>query len=215
MAKFEDWIRDAEAKIKVLNLNSEEEKKDFIKSCVGHGLLEFWMKEVRVRIKTVLRDNTVQPPFTEQPVHTYADILQETRSQRIKIVSQESAVIDLLRIEQRDGHFTDFMSEIEDQEKLCQVNTKPITSDSLRKMAILADRTDRTLAEKAIGEGYSLTQFISWETSRANIDAMQELQRNSTSTFRVEKYEELNSQDADLPGSTFSGPRWRSWRCTS
>ena len=202
--KFEDWIRDAEAKIKVLKLNSDDEKKDFIKSCAGHELLEFWLKEARIRFETVPRDDTVQPPIPEQAAHTYEEILKETRKQLMKIVSQERAVIDLFRIEQRDRHFTDFLSEIEDQEKLCQVNTKPITSDSLRKMAILAGLKDRTLAEKAIGEEYSLTQIIqtaiSRETSRANVDAMQGLQKNGTPTYRVQKYEEqeLDLQDAEV-----------------
>ena len=147
------------------------------------------------------RDDTAQPPLPEQAAHTYKEILKETRKQLMKIVSQERAVIDLFRIEQRDKHFTDFLSEIEDQEKLCQVNTKPITSDSLRKMAILAGLKDRTLAEKAIGEEYSLTQIIqtaiSRESSRANVDAMQGLQRHGTPTYRVQRYEEqeLDPQD--------------------
>ena len=81
---------------------------------------------------------------------------------------------------------------------------KPITSDSLRKMAILAGLKDRTLAEKTIGEEYSLTQIIqtaiSQETSRANVDAMQGLQRNGNPTYRVQKYEEqeLDLQDAEV-----------------
>ena len=102
--KFEDWIRDAEAKIKVLKLNTEEEKKDFIKSCAGHELLEFWLKEARIRFETVLRDDTAQPPLPEQAAHTYKEILKETRKQLMKIVSQERAVIDLFRIEQRDKY---------------------------------------------------------------------------------------------------------------
>ena len=102
--KFEDWIRDAEAKIKVLKLNTDEEKKDFIKSCVGHELLEFWLKEARIRFETVPRDDTVQPPLPEQAAHTYKEILKETRKQLMEIVSQERAVIDLFRIEQRDKY---------------------------------------------------------------------------------------------------------------
>ena len=200
--KFEDWIRDAEAKIKVLKLNTDEEKIDFIKSCAGHELLELWMKEVRIRFETIPRDDTAQPPVPEQPAHTYAEILKETRSQLMKIVSQERAVIDLFRIEQKDRHFTEFLSEVEDQEKLCQISTKPITSDSLRKMAILAGLKDRTLAEKAIGEGYSITQLIqaaiSRETSRANVDAMQGLQKNSAPTYRVQEYGELDPEAAEV-----------------
>ena len=68
-------------------------------------------------------------------------------------------------------------------------HTKPITSDGLRKIAIRAGMKDRTLAEKAIGGGYSLTKIIqtamSQATSRANVDTMQGLQRNSTPTYRV------------------------------
>ena len=73
--------------------------------------------------------------------------------------------------------------------KVMPGHTKPITSDSLRKIAIQAGMKDRTLAEKAIGGGYSLTKIIqtvmSQATSRANVDTMQGLQRNSTPTYRV------------------------------
>ena len=200
--KFEDWIRDAEAKIKVLKLNTDQEKIDFIKSCAGHELIEFWAKEVRVRFESVPGDNTAQPPVQELAAHSYAEILRETRAQLMKIISQERAFIDLMRIEQKDRNFNDFLSDIEDQEKLCQISTKPITTDSLKKMAILAGLKDRTLAEKAIGEGYSLTQLIqtavSRETSRANVDAMQGLQKSSTSVYKLQDCEEIDPGAAEV-----------------
>ena len=200
--KFEDWIRDAEAKIKVLQLNTDQEKIDFIKSCAGHELIEFWTKEARVRFEPVARDDDAQPPVPEQAAHTYTEILRETRRQLMKIISQERAFIDLMRIEQNDRNFNEFLSDIEDQEKLCQIATKPITSDSLKKMAILAGLKDRTLAEKAIGEGYTLTQLIqtavSRETSRANVDAMQGLQKSSTSVYRMQDYEEIDGGAAEV-----------------
>ena len=200
--KFEDWIRDAEAKIKVLQLNTDQEKIDFIKSCAGHELIEFWTKEARVRFEPVPRDDDAQPPVPEQAAHTYTEILRETRRQLMQIISQERAFIDLMRIEQNDRNFNEFLSDIEDQEKLCQIATKPITSDSLKKMAILAGLKDRTLAEKAIGEGYTLTQLIqtavSRETSRANVDAMQGLQKSSTSVYRMQDYEEIDGGAAEV-----------------
>ena len=68
-------------------------------------------------------------------------------------------------------------------------HTKPITSDSLRKKAMRAGMKDRTLAEKAILGGNSRTKIIqtamSLATSRANVDTMQGLQRNSTPAYRV------------------------------
>ena len=199
---FEDWIREAEAKIKVLKLNADQEKIDFIKSCAGHELIEFWAKEVRVRFESVPGDNTAQPPVPEQAAHLYAEILRETRAQLMKIISQERAFIDLMRIEQKDRNFNDFLSDVEDQEKLCQISTKPITTDSLKKMAILAGLKDRTLAEKAIGEGYSLTQLIqtavSRETSRANVDAMQGLQKSSTSVYKLQDCEEIDPGAAEV-----------------
>ncbi len=46
--KFQDWRSDAEAKMKVLGITQSQKKVDFVRSCAGAELLEFWRKEARI-----------------------------------------------------------------------------------------------------------------------------------------------------------------------
>ena len=46
---FQDWLRDVETKMNVLDI-TEEKKKNFLQSCAGHEGLEFWNKEARVLV---------------------------------------------------------------------------------------------------------------------------------------------------------------------
>ena len=111
-------------------------------------------------------------------------------------MSRDRAVMDLLRMEQGGRSFMEFISEVEEQEKLCRISEMPLTSDDLRRIALIAGMNDRTLAEKAMAEEYNLEKVIttglSRETSRANAEAMQ-----SKPTARVNRLPEAES-DSDI-----------------
>ena len=46
--KWDDWIRDAETKMVFLGLTENQQKVNFIRSCAGPELTEFWIKEARI-----------------------------------------------------------------------------------------------------------------------------------------------------------------------
>ena len=100
--------------------------------------------------------------------------------------------MELFRVEQRSRSFTDFLSEVEDQEYLCRVAEQPITSKDLRRISLIAGMSDRTLAEKALAEEYDLDKLVSAalnrESSRANAEAMSV--RPTSSVNRVETRED-------------------------
>ena len=173
--KWNDWIRDAENKMAFLGLTSNQQRISFIKSCAGSELTEFWLKEARIRFEA--RAANAEAGIEAQEAHTYKEMVEETNKTLLKLVSRDRAIIDLLRMEQGNRSFMEFLSEVEDQEHLCRTEEKRITSDDLKRISLIAGIKDRTLAEKALAEEYSLRQVIqaaaNRENSKANVEAMQ------------------------------------------
>ena len=145
-----------------------------MRSCAGHELIDFWEKEARVKF-----DGTEADPDNGREAveaDTYDNIIRESRRSLLKLVSRDRAIIDCLKIEQKDRSFMDFLADVEDQEKLCRME-EALTGDDLKRMSILSGMKDRHLAEKAIAEEFDLQQLIqsaiNRESSKANLDAIQ------------------------------------------
>ena len=169
------WIRDAETKMTFLEMTTEIQKLNFLHSCAGPELNEFWLKEARVQFEAIpaSADGTIPA----QPVHTYEEVKAESKTALLKLVSRDRAIIELLRMEQGGRSFMDFLAEIENQQHLCRTDELRITSDDLKRMSLIAGMNDQTLVEKALAEEYSLKQVIqagvNRESLRANVEAMQ------------------------------------------
>ena len=186
--KWKDWLSDAENKMSFLSITDGAKQISFLRSCAGADLTEFWDKEARIRFTAVPASGD-QP---EQPAHTYNELITETKKALLKYVNRDRAIMELFRVEQRSRSFTDFLSEVEDQEYLCRVAEQPITSKDLRRISLIAGMSDRTLAEKALAEEYDLDKLVSAalnrESSRANAEAMSV--RPTSSVNRVETRED-------------------------
>ena len=124
----------------------DQQKLDFLGSCAGPELAE---KEARVRFSAV----------GQNEAHSYDKVLKETKTALLKFVSKDRALIELLHIEQGTRNCMDFLSEIKDQECLCRIEEQPITGNDMKRISLIADMRDRTLAEKAL-EDCSLTDVI-------------------------------------------------------
>ena len=198
--KWRDWMRDADNKMTFLKITEPAQKISFIRSCAGAELTEFWEKEARIRFSPVPADAVNNVPAQE--AHTFPQILSETKAALLKYINRDRAIIDLLRLEQGARNFTDFLSEVEDAEYLCRVEEQPITSADLQRMSLIAGIKDRTLAEKALTEGYTLKQLITAainrESSRANVEAMQARPATSVSTIESREYTELKEQMCEI-----------------
>ena len=172
--KWRDWLQNAENKMNFLRIENDHEKLNFIRSCAGAELTTFWEKEARIRFTAVLADQ--ECGIEAADAHTYGQVLEESKRALLTVVSRDRAVIELLRMEQGSRNFMDFLAEVEDQEYICRVDERPITGDDLKRMSLIAGMKDRTLAEKAMAEEYSLADLvkaaITRESSRANADAM-------------------------------------------
>ena len=59
----------------------------------------------------------------------------------------------------------DAVSEVEDAADLCRLDTKPLSREDAIRVAALAGMRDRSLAEKALSEEFSLQKLISVGTS--------------------------------------------------
>ena len=83
--------------------------------------------------------------------------MKNTTKTLLKLVNKDRAISDLLRMEQGSRIFMDFLSDIKDQTHLCH-NWQQLTADDLKRISLLGGLKDRTLAEKALAEEYTLTQ---------------------------------------------------------
>jgi hypothetical protein len=156
MARYKawaDWIRDAEAKMTVLNITSRVQKMSYLKGAAGAELITFWEKEARIRFEAVA--GNLDLGVDAQEPHTYEEVIAETEKSLLVIISRDRAVIDLLRLQQGDKTIMEFLGEAEDQVRLCRAKEKPITDDDLVRMALIAGMNDRNLAEKVLSEDYS------------------------------------------------------------
>ena len=102
-------------------------------------------------------------------------MVENTKKTLLKLVSRDRAIIDLLRMEQGNRTFNDFLADIEDQTHLCH-SWESLTGEDMKRISLLGGLKDRTLAEKALAEEYSLKQIIqavvNRESSRANTEAL-------------------------------------------
>ena len=185
--RWVNWIQDAENKVTFLRLNTDKEKIGFIRSCAGAELSDFWTKKARIKFVKILPDGL--RGLEAQAAHTYQQINDESQTALLKLVSRDRAIIDLLRLEQGTQSSINFLSEVEDQEHLCRMEEMSLASQDMQRMSLIVGMKDRTLAEKAIVEEYTLMQVIqagvNRETSKANVEAIQARPHNTV--HRVEK----------------------------
>ena len=66
--KWTDWHKDAENKMRFLGITDSAQKMNFLRSCAGAELTEFWEKEVRV-IYEATREGGA-----DVPAHTYEQV---------------------------------------------------------------------------------------------------------------------------------------------
>ena len=96
--KWKDWLREAENKMTFLQIQDNQGKLNFIKSCAGAELTTFWEKEARIRFVNVAQDEA--RGIEAALAHTYDEVLEMTKAALLKLVSRDRAIIDLLRMEQ-------------------------------------------------------------------------------------------------------------------
>ena len=152
--------------MKALNIVTNEAKLNFVRLCAGQELTEFWEKEVRIRIE----DTPATDDMDAQAAHTYEVVNRESRNALLKL-NQDRAIMDIMKLEQRDRGFMEFLAEVEDQEKLCHME-EGLMGEDLKRMSILGGLRDRNLAEKAVTEEYTLQQL-----TQAAINRDLEIQR--------------------------------------
>ena len=127
--KWQDWIKDAENKMKFIGAVTSEQKLGFLRSCAGPELTELWEKEARIRYEAEEEAGVLQP------AHTYEQVLEETKKTLLKVVSRDRAVIDLFRMEQGNKGFMEFLGQVEDQTNLCSTWERLTIDDLKMQMA--------------------------------------------------------------------------------
>ena len=74
------------------------QKLSFLRSCAGAELMELWDKEVRVAYEATGDGDT------RVEAHTYEQVVENTKTTLLKLVSRDMAIINLLRMEQAAGY---------------------------------------------------------------------------------------------------------------
>ena len=166
--RFLDWVGEAESKMRLLGITTNQQKTSFVQSSAGTELSMFWEKEARIR--WVATENPAQA------AHTYEEIITTSKNTLLRYVSRDRAIIDLLHLPQGDKSVTEFVAQVEDQTALYRVGEVAITEDDLKRLALITGFKDRSLAEKCLGEEYDLRQVIAMaitrESSKSNAEAV-------------------------------------------
>ena len=89
--------------------------------------------------------------------HTYEQVVENTKQTFLKLVSKDRAIINLLRLEPGNKSFMDFLADVEDQTHLCP-NWESLTGEDMKRISLLGGLKDKTLAEKALAEEYTLKE---------------------------------------------------------
>ena len=167
--RWADWHRDAENKMRFSGITDSAQKLNFLRSCAGAELTELWEKEVRVVYEATGEGAAAVA------AHTYEQVVENTKTTLLKLVSKDRAIIDLLRMEQGGRGFMDFLTDVEDQMHLCH-SWEELTSEDMKRISLLGGLKDRTLAKKVLTEEYGLKQIIqaavNRESSKANAEAL-------------------------------------------
>lgn len=200
--EFSDWLKEAETKIEFMGITEEKKKISLLRSWAGKVLLNFWDKEVRISWKAVpaIPGGHDQQAVAAVPADSYDEIITKTKAEIIKHVNRDRSIIDLLHMRQQDDTWMAFISELEDAADLCQLDTKIFTRDDAIRVAALSGMKDRSLAEKALAEKYSLQTLISVgstrETSKATAEAM--AGKGVSTLKRIPKLGDQSTADRDL-----------------
>ena len=72
--RFLDWVTDAEAKMKLLNMTGSDKKVSFMRSSAGSELITFWDKEARIRWE----------PTDQEAKHGYEEVVEESKKSLLK-----------------------------------------------------------------------------------------------------------------------------------
>ena len=167
--RWADWHRDAENKMRFSGITDSGRKLDFLRSCAGAELMELWDKEVRVVYKAT------GDGATRVEADTYDLVVKNITATLLNLVNRDRAIIELLRMEQGNRTFNEFLADIEDQTHLCH-SWEKLTPEDMKRISLLGGLKDRTLAEKAIAEEYDLKKIIQMavnrENSKTNAEAM-------------------------------------------
>ena len=140
--KWADWHREAENKMRFGGITDGGGRKlDFLRSCAGAELTELWDKEVRV-VYEATGDGAER-----LEADTYAQVVENTNKTLLKLVSRDRAIINLLRMEQGNRTFNDFLADIEDQTHLCH-SWDQLTPEDMKRISLLGGLKDRTTGQQ-------------------------------------------------------------------
>ena len=101
---FQDWVKEAQAKVDYMGITDNKQKVALLKSWAGRELLNFWEKEARIQFTAIPAVPAAGgvPGVAEIPADTFDQILQKTREELLKQVSRDRSLTDLLSMKQGD-----------------------------------------------------------------------------------------------------------------
>ena len=119
-------------------------------------------------------------------------VVKNTTTTLLKLVNRDRAIIELLRMEQGNRTFNEFLADIKDQTHLCH-SWEKLTPEDMKRISLLGGLKDRTLAEKTIAEEYDLKRIIqaavNREDSRTNAEAIRTRPTGNVHRLEVEETE--------------------------
>ena len=115
LRNFQDWCKEAEAKITYMGITEDTRKVALLKSWAGRTFLNFWKKEARIHLEKIPRIPAAggQDEVPEIPADTYENIIKKTKVELLKHVSRDRSLTDLLQMKQGDNTWLQVVSDVE------------------------------------------------------------------------------------------------------
>ena len=172
---FEDWLEDAESRMKYIGTQDDAAKVILLKSWGGSELVEF----MRIHAKVVFDKKPASDSQEALEPDTYEQVIQKTTLEMKRLVNRTMAMHDLLNTQQGDRGWMDFIKDLENKAHILNFDSQPYKHKDIVKDAAIFGMTDKRLREKSLAEDPDLETLIRWGQAR-------ETGREGTSTLKQE-----------------------------
>lgn len=203
LKRFNEWLEEAENRMRYLAANTNDEKISLLRAWGGTDLVSFMKLHAKVKLETTPATDTTD----EIPADTYEDIILKIRTVLHSLVNRTLAMHELLTTKQGNRPWLVFYADVEAKAQNLDFDTTPYTHKDAVKDALTMGMSDRKLMERALTEDPDHDTLMKWGQAReAGKEGVQNLAGSSySSTNCIESLnDEMSATEIDQMIDTLS-----------
>ena len=190
LKKFNEWLEEAENRMKYLGSNTNDEKISLLRAWGGPDLVSFMKLHAKVKFYIPATDTEA-----EIAGDTYAQVIKKIRDELQLLVNRTLAMHELHTTKQGNRPWLEFYAEIEERAQNLEFNTKPYTHKDAVKDALIMGMSDKKLMERALTEDPDHDTLMKWGQAReAGKEGVHNLAGGYSSTNCIESIKDDMSE---------------------